>query len=120
MLAPWPQPKTEIEIRAESAGFIEKIDALQVGMAAKMLGAGRKTKTDRIDLSVGILLKKKVGDAVQKGEPLAVFYSDGNQQKFDPAKAKFLSAYTIGNRQVDPPRLFYARVSANNVEEYSG
>jgi pyrimidine-nucleoside phosphorylase len=112
-----PQPKTKIEIKAGAAGFIEKIDALEVGMAAKILGAGRKTKSDPIDLSVGILLKKKVGDAVKKGEPLAVFYSDGDKQKFDPAKAKFLSACRIGDRQVDPPRLFYARVYSNNIEE---
>lgn len=114
-----PQPKTKIEINAEVAGFIEKINALEVGMASRILGAGRKTKTESIDLSIGILLKKKVGDRVDKGEPLAVFYSDGDKQKIDPAKAKFLSAYTIGDRQVDPPRLFYARVSANNVEEFN-
>ena len=114
-----PQPKTKVEVNAGATGFIEKIDAQQVGMAAKMLGAGRKTKTDRIDFSVGILLKKKVGDPVQKGEPLAIFYSDGDKQKFEPAKAKFLNAYTIGDRQVDPPRLLYARVSTNNVEESS-
>jgi pyrimidine-nucleoside phosphorylase len=106
-------------IEAEVAGFIEKINALEVGMASRILGAGRKTKTEPIDLSIGILLKKKVGDRVDKGEPLAVFYSDGDKQKIDPAKAKFLSAYTIGDRQVDPPRLFYARVSANNVEEFN-
>ena len=114
-----PQPKTKIEINAEVAGFIEKINALEVGMASRILGAGRKTKTEPIDLSIGILLKKKVGDRVDKGEPLAVFYSDGDKQKIDPAKAKFLSAYTIGDRQVDPPRLFYAKVSANNVQEFN-
>ncbi|MEE9536045.1 MAG: pyrimidine-nucleoside phosphorylase [Desulfobacterales bacterium] len=114
-----PQPKTRIEINAEVAGFIEKINALEVGMASRTLGAGRKTKTEPIDLSIGILLKKKVGDRVDKGEPLAVFYSDGDKQKIDPAKAKFLSAYTIGDRQVDPPRLFYAKVSANNVQEFN-
>ena len=115
-----PQPKTKVEISAGATGFIEKINALEVGMAAKILGAGRKTKTDSIDLSVGILLKKKVGDPVKKGEPLAIFYSDGDTQKFDSAKAKFLNAYRIGDRQVGPPRLFYARISADNVEEFNG
>ena len=114
-----PQPKTKIEIKAEVSGFIEKINALEVGMAARILGAGRKTKTAPIDLSIGILLKKKVGDRVKKGGPLAVFYSDGDKQKIDAAKAKFLSAYTIGDRRVDPPRLFYAKVSANKVEEFN-
>jgi pyrimidine-nucleoside phosphorylase len=114
-----PQPKTKIKIISEVSGFIEKINALEVGMAARTLGASRKTKTAPIDLSVGILLKKKVGDRVKKGETLAVFYSDGDRQKIDPARAKFLRAYTIGGRYVEPPRLFYARVSANKVAEFS-
>jgi pyrimidine-nucleoside phosphorylase len=114
-----PQAKTKIEINAEVSGFIEKINALQVGMAARILGAGRKTKTAPIDFSIGILLKKKVGDRVKKGESLAVFCSDGDKQKIDPAKAKFLNAYTIGERQVEPPRLFYAKVSADKIEEFS-
>jgi len=113
-----PQPATRIEINAGAAGFVEKIDALQVGLAAKILGAGRKIKTDPVDLSTGILLKKKVGDRVQKGEPLAIFYSDGDRHKFDPAKAKFLNAVNIGDRPVDCPRLFYARITTNNVEEF--
>jgi pyrimidine-nucleoside phosphorylase len=114
-----PQPKSKIEITSEVSGFLEKINALEVGMAARILGAGRKTKTESIDLSIGILLKKKVGNRVKKGEPLAVFYSDGDRQKIDPAKVKFLSAYIIGDRQVEPPRLFYAKVSANKVEEFN-
>jgi len=114
-----PQPKTKIEIKAGAAGFIEKMNALEIGMASRILGAGRKTKTEPIDLSIGILLKKKIGDRVEKGEPLAIFYSDGNKHKIDPAKARFLSACTIGDRRVDPPRLFYAKVSANTVEEFN-
>jgi pyrimidine-nucleoside phosphorylase len=114
-----PQPKTKLEIKAEAEGFVEKIDALEVGMAARILGAGRKTKTAPLDPAIGILLQKKVGDRIKKGEPLAVFHSDGDKSKIGAAKAKFLSAYTIGDRQVEPPRLFYARVSANKVEEFS-
>ena len=114
-----PQPKIEIEIKAGTAGFVEKMNALEVGMASRILGAGRTTKTDPIDLSIGILLKKKISDRVEKGEPLAVFYSDGDKQKIDAAKARFLGACTIGDRQVDPPRLFYAKVSANNVAEFN-
>lgn len=113
-----PQPKTKIEILAGASGFIEKMNALDVGLASRILGAGRKTKTDPLDLSIGILLKKKVGDHVDKGESLAVFCSDGEKHKIDAAKAKFLDACTIGDRQVDPPRLFYAKVSANTVEEF--
>lgn len=114
-----PQPKAKIEVKSEASGFIETINALEVGMASKIMGAGRMTKDEPIDLSIGIVLKKKVGDRVEKGEPLAVFYSDGDKQKVDPAKAKFLRAYTIGDKQVDSPKLLYARVSKNKVEEFS-
>ncbi len=114
-----PQPKAKIEVKSEASGFIETINALEVGMASKIMGAGRITKDEPIDLSIGIVLKKKVGDRVEKGEPLAVFYADGDKQKVDPAKAKFLSAYTIGDKQVDPPKLLYARVSKNKIEEFS-
>jgi pyrimidine-nucleoside phosphorylase len=113
-----PQPAAQIEIKAGATGFVEKIDALQVGLAAKILGAGRKIKTDPVDFSAGILLKKKVGDRVQTGEPLAIFYSDGDRHKFDQAKAKFLNAVNIADRPVDPPRLFYARITANDVKEF--
>jgi pyrimidine-nucleoside phosphorylase len=114
-----PQPVVKIEINSEASGFIEKINALEVGMASRILGAGRKTKAEPIDPSIGIFLKKKVGDRVKKGEPLAVFYSDGDKQKIETATSRFLNAYRIGDRQVDSPRLFYARVIADKIEELS-
>ncbi len=114
-----PQPKVKIEVKSEASGFIEKINALNVGTASKILGAGQKKPDEFIDLSVGIVLKKKVGDRVEKGEPLAVFYSDGDKQKIDSAKVKFLNAYAIGDLQCDLPKLFYARVFGNKVEKFS-
>ena len=112
-----PQPRMEIEIESRVSGYVEAIDALEVGLASKVLGAGRYTKDDPVDPSVGIVLKKKVGDRVEKGEPLAVFFSDGDRKKTEPAKDKFLNAYTIGEKQVQPPRFFYARVTKDGVEE---
>jgi pyrimidine-nucleoside phosphorylase len=114
-----PQPKAKIEVLSEKSGFVEKIDTLAVGMASKMLGASRNTKDEPLDLSLGIVLKKKVGDRVFKGEPLAVFYTDGDTTKIDPAQKRFLDAYAIGGHRVNPPRLFYARVFADKVEEFS-
>ena len=112
-----PRSKVEIEVNSERSGYVEKINALDVGLASKTLGAGRRTKDEPIDLSIGIYLKKKVGDRVEAGEPLALFYSDGNRDKIEPAKATFLNAYTIGDTRGEPPRLFYARVSKEGVEE---
>ena len=112
-----PQPRMEIEIESRVSGYVEAIDALEVGLASKVLGAGRHTKDGPVDPSVGIVLKKKVGDRIEKGKPLAVFFSDGDRKKTEPAKEKFLNAYTIGEKQVQPPRFFYARVTKNGVEE---
>jgi pyrimidine-nucleoside phosphorylase len=112
-----PQPHVKIEVPAESSGFVDRIDALEVGMAAKILGAGRQIKDDPIDHAIGILLKKKVGEAVQKGEPLAVLLSDGDDSKSGPAQKRLLAAFSVGSQKIDPPRLLYARVTKNTVEE---
>jgi pyrimidine-nucleoside phosphorylase len=65
-----------IELPAEESGVVSKIAAKELGIAAMMLGAGRKTKEDTIDHAVGLRLHKKVGDTVQKGESLLTIYSN--------------------------------------------
>jgi pyrimidine-nucleoside phosphorylase len=112
-----PQPRQKIEVLSESSGFVQRIDALEVGMAAKILGAGRQVKDDPIDHAIGILLKKKVGEAVQQGEPLAVLLSDGDDDKIGPAQKRLLDAFSVGNQKIDPPRLLYARVTKDTIEE---
>ena len=112
-----PQPAQKIEVTSRAAGYVSAIDALEVGLAAKILGAGRKTKDDVIDHSIGIYLKKKIGDKVAPGDPLAVFYSDGDEAKIEPAQNKFLKAYAFDSNKVDPPKLIHARVTKDGVEE---
>ena len=113
-----PQSPEKIEIKSERSGYVEKLDALQVGMTAKILGAGRNTKDEVIDPSIGILLKKKVGDRVEKGDCLAIFHSDGNPEKVVPARQRFRAAFTVSHRRADPPRLFYARLTEDVIEEF--
>ena len=113
-----PQPKLKLEVKAEGSGYVQKIDALELGLASMSLGAGRKTKDETIDHSIGIILKKKVGDKVKEGEPLALFYSDGDPEKIEQAKEKFLGAYRIGSQSVELHKFFYARVSKEGIEEY--
>jgi len=113
-----PQPAQKIAIRSRASGYVSAIDALEVGLAAKVLGAGRKTKDAAIDHSIGIYLKKKIGDKAKPGDPLAVFYSDGDEKKIDPAEKKFLAAYSFDSNKVDPPKLIHARVTKDCVEEY--
>jgi pyrimidine-nucleoside phosphorylase len=112
-----PQPNTKIEVKSETPGYVSAIDPLEVGLASKILGAGRKTKDDTIDYSVGIYLKKKIGDKVKVGDPLAVLYSNGDEEKIGPARKKILTAYAFNSNKIDPPKLIYARVTRDGVEE---
>jgi pyrimidine-nucleoside phosphorylase len=113
-----PQPKIKLDVTSPVSGYVESIDALEVGVVSKLLGAGRQTKDDDVDLSVGIYLRKKVGDKVEKDEPLAVFYSDGDEKKLNHGIERFLNAFSIVPHTVDSPRLFYAKVSKDGVEEF--
>ncbi len=69
------QPKYSLEIKADSDGFISKINSEEIGMSALMTGAGRKSKEDKIDFTAGIVLNKHVGDTVKKGDVLMTLYS---------------------------------------------
>lgn len=100
------QPKYTAEIFSECDGFIEHTDAEKIGIASVILGAGREKKGDPIDPSAGIVLKKKTGDYVKKGEPLAVFYTD-DEGKIEGAKQEFLDAFTFGNERTQPQKLIY-------------
>jgi pyrimidine-nucleoside phosphorylase len=113
-----PQPGAKIEVKSETAGYVSAMDAMEVGLASKILGAGRHTKDEAIDYSVGIYLKKKIGDKVAAGDPLALFYSDGDEEKIKSASKKFLDAYSFDSNKVDPPKLIHARITRDGVEEY--
>ncbi|WP_144493209.1 pyrimidine-nucleoside phosphorylase [Bacillus pumilus] len=71
-----PQAPYQIEVPAKEAGVVAEIVADEIGVAAMILGAGRATKEDDIDLSVGIMLNKKVGDRVEKGDSLVTLHAN--------------------------------------------
>lgn len=71
-----PQAKYKVEVPAKQAGFIGHIVANEIGTAAMLLGAGRATKESEIDLAVGLMLHKKVGDAVEEGDSLVTIYAN--------------------------------------------
>ena len=93
-----PQSNYQERILAAKKGYIKKIDARIVGETSMLLGAGRKKKNDKIDLSVGLILKKKVGDRVDKGETLAVLHFN-DSIKFKQAKQKLSTAFNIDNEK---------------------
>ncbi len=112
-----PQPALKLEIASETTGYVTAIDALAVGLASRILGAGRTTKDAAIDLSIGIYLNKKIGDRVKIGETLAVLHSDGDNEKIKAATDIFLKAYAIGPDRIEPPKLLLARITGAGVEE---
>lgn len=71
-----PQAKYKVDLPAKSSGVVAQMAADEMGIASMLLGGGRQTKDDKLDYAVGIELKKKVGDAVQAGEPLLTIYAD--------------------------------------------
>ncbi|AKG73071.1 pyrimidine-nucleoside phosphorylase [Salinicoccus halodurans] len=94
-----PQAEYQIEVKAGTSGYIEEIAAEELGVASAMLGAGRQTKEDVIDLAVGLMLEKKVGDRVDAGETLAVIHS--NREEVEEVKQKILDNYIIGGSEVN-------------------
>lgn len=81
-----PQAKFKIELPALKAGYISKMVADEIGVASMILGAGRATKEDVIDLAVGLVLHKKVGDKVEEGESILTIYS--NRENVEDVKQK--------------------------------
>ena len=100
------QPKHTVEIFSERQGYIEHTDAEKIGLASVILGAGREKKGDPIDSSAGIVLKKKTGDRVEKGDTLAIFYTD-DESKIKEAKREFFEAFTFGNKKPPAQKLIY-------------
>ncbi|MDE5824824.1 MAG: pyrimidine-nucleoside phosphorylase, partial [Lachnospiraceae bacterium] len=95
-----PQASIAQEIESPTDGYIQKIVCDEIGICSLILGGGRETKESEIDLSVGLVLHKKVGDAVKKGDSLATIYAN-DQTKLDAAKERFLQAYTIDRNPVE-------------------
>ena len=95
-----PTPKSVLEVLAQEDGYVTKIKAEEVGKAAMVIGAGRATKEDEVDHAVGIELKKKVGDKVEKGDLIAeIYYND--DKNIESSKAMLLDAYVIGNKKIE-------------------
>ncbi|MCU4988044.1 pyrimidine-nucleoside phosphorylase [Bacillus cereus] len=95
-----PQAKYVIDVPAKTSGVISNIVADEIGIAAMLLGAGRATKEDEIDLAVGLMLRKKMGDAVKEGEPFVTIYA--NRENVEDVKAKIYENISIAETAVAP------------------
>ena len=90
-----PQASYTEEVHSETEGFVQKIHTEEIGRIALLLGGGRETKESVIDLSVGLVLKKKRGDHVAQNESLAVIHAN-DPEKLTEARDALLNAYKIG------------------------
>lgn len=94
----------EGEVLAAEDGFLSGMDTEKIGVAAGLLGAGRETKDSVIDMSAGIYLKKKIGDIVKKGEPIAICYA-GTKEKLNRGMAMFESSIRYSKEAPRIPKL---------------
>ncbi|OHP81844.1 pyrimidine-nucleoside phosphorylase [Staphylococcus sp. HMSC063A11] len=95
-----PTTTYQIEYKAQSSGVVSELIANEIGVASMMLGAGRQTKEDEIDLSVGIVLNKKVGDVVKEGESLLTIHS--NRENVDDVIKKLDESIEIQAQATTP------------------
>jgi len=110
--APFERP-----IISAEEGYIASMDTESCGIASSMLGAGRETKESDIDFSAGIILNRKVGDFVKKGDVLATMYTS-KESLFVNAEKRYLSALTFAKVKPAENPLIFARITKDGVEKY--
>ena len=93
-------------VNAPRSGTLSQVDARSVGEASVALGAGRAKKSDPVDHAVGFIIHHKVGDRVEKGEPLFAIHAN-DEKKLVEARERVLAAHVIGDKIVPPLPLFY-------------
>ncbi|CEI73675.1 pyrimidine-nucleoside phosphorylase [Romboutsia hominis] len=112
-----PKSKNIVPIKSPKSGYISKIEAEEIGVSAMILGAGRETKEDELDLSAGIVLQKKVGDYVNEGDVLAYMHYN-KEEKFEQAKERFINAYEIVDDKTQPKKLIYGVVTKDEIKKF--
>ncbi len=85
-------------VASNKEGFVQEINAEDIGKLSGKLGAGRKNKNDKIDLSVGLVLNKKIGDFVRKGDKLATIYAN-SEKLAEEAEKDLLKIYVLGKEK---------------------
>jgi pyrimidine-nucleoside phosphorylase len=101
-----PQAAIVQDVLAPCAGYVAGIDAMEVGLTAMLLGAGRAKKGDPIDHAVGVVLRAKAGDYVKRNEPLLTIHAN-DADRLAQAQEKLLAAYTWSEEPVQAPPLLY-------------
>ncbi|MFC5650883.1 pyrimidine-nucleoside phosphorylase [Paenibacillus solisilvae] len=111
-----PQAPVVIPVVAKQGGYVQRIDAEKLGLAAMVLGAGRATKDAAIDYAVGLTLRLKVGDRVHAGDTLAAVHARSDGDIASQVVSRILEAYTISDQEVSVSPLLLSVVTADGVK----
>ena len=103
-LEKYPSAKYSESIHSDKNGYLEKVDNYVIGMSALELGAGRKTKEDKIDPAAGIIFHKKIGDRIKKGEEIAKIFTN-RKEKVDEVKQMISNSIELASKKVKPLKL---------------
>lgn len=112
-----PQANVVQDVLSASSGYVHHMDTIGLGNTAQAMGAGRRTKEDVIDPSVGFVLHKRIGDPVAKGEPLATLYAKDEQSAAIAAKA-ITEQIHVSTKPVSACKLIHAFVTEETVERF--
>jgi pyrimidine-nucleoside phosphorylase len=93
---------------------VARLDALTIAHAATALGAGRERKGERIDLSVGVVLEVKVGEAVSRGQPIARLHAN-DERRLAEAESIVRDAFGLSRERVTPPPLILERLAGSSA-----
>lgn len=113
-----PRAKYQKEIYSDKNGFIEVVDAFTIGEASRILGAGRERKDSEIDLSAGIMLKKKKGQSVESKEALATLHFN-DEKKYILAKDMVKKAFHITDKKPSKEPLLLAVIDEHGIKKLS-
>jgi len=115
-LLPWAKHKITIE--SGQTGYVKSINTLKIGLSAVKLGAGRERLDSKIDPGVGFLIKKKVGDQVEKGENLAVIFSN-DLKKGEWAKQEIKEAYQISRKRINKLKKLLYLIDEKGIKKWN-
>jgi pyrimidine-nucleoside phosphorylase len=113
-----PVAPVQLPVRAPSAGYVESIDALEVGLSAVELGAGRMRKEDRVDPAAGLVIEAPVGGRVKAGDPLVTVHAR-SKELVEHVTSRLQKAWHLTDREARRPPHVLARVDKNGVTRES-
>ena len=108
------EAKEKIEVYSEEEGYISSLEALSLGLVSMKLGGGRAKIEDQIDYSVGLVLHKKIGDYVKKGDSLLTVHTNNGLK--EELRKEILDAYRFSKEKVERPKLIEALLTAEDLK----